>query len=627
MRSTLRFLGALVLGFALVAATVGLGLALLLGDDPELKGALLAALQARPGVPLFVAALFLAVLAVLLYPLFTGYLAAMRALGQEGDILLANPSHRVSLRGPWELQQLADLINRLAAEKELLARQVEEKVAEAKALVEAERERLASLLAYLPQGVVLLDARGLVLLYNPSAREFLGEGLGVGKSLFGLLDRVLLLHARATPGETYLLQGPKGPLQLQVEVLADQGLLLLLKATFQAGALGSEALHQLKNKVAGATAVVEILEREAEPGVKPLLELACANLAEIAKLVETLHPPPPGEIVARDFIRLLTARLEERLSVAPGAELAEEVAGWLVQVDTFALTEGLIATLADEEGLWLQGEGQGSLFRLSILFPQQAPEPSPLLREAVEAANGSLWREQGRLVLLLCARPAPLSPAPKGVAPRALVFDLTLFRVPQELEAAELTQLLYSALDLETTGLDPERDAIVAIGSVRIVGGRVLEQERYEALVKPARPIPQSATDIHGLTWEMLHDKPPLTEVLPTFQAFLQGTLLVAHNGAFDVAFLRREGLDPPPLLDTLLLAQLLFPDLKDYNLELLAERFGVPVIGRHTALGDALMTAEIFTRMLPLLQAKGFSRLGEVVSACRKLPLAKVTY
>mgnify|MGYP003477086141 FL=1 len=125
----------------------------------------------------------------------------------------------------------------------------------------------------------------------------------------------------------------------------------------------------------------------------------------------------------------------------------------------------------------------------------------------------------------------------------------------------------------------------------------------------------------------MLRDKPPLEAVLPAFRAFVQDTVLVAHNGAFDLAFLRRAGLDQPPLLDTLLLAQLLFPDLKDYRLEALAHRFGVPATGRHTALGDALMTAEVFVRMQPLLFERGLKRLWDVVEACRRLPLARLRY
>ena len=155
----------------------------------------------------------------------------------------------------------------------------------------------------------------------------------------------------------------------------------------------------------------------------------------------------------------------------------------------------------------------------------------------------------------------------------------------------------------------------------------MLHQEVYEALVDPGRPIPRASTEIHGLTWEMLKGKPRLAEVLPGFRAFLEDTVLLAHNGAFDMAFLKRVGIHQPPLVDTLLLSHLLFPDLEDHRLETLAERFGVPVLGRHTALGDALMTAEVFARMVPLLKERGYRTLGEVLQACARLPLARLKY
>lgn len=155
----------------------------------------------------------------------------------------------------------------------------------------------------------------------------------------------------------------------------------------------------------------------------------------------------------------------------------------------------------------------------------------------------------------------------------------------------------------------------------------MLRHEVFEALVDPGRPIPKASTEVHGLTWEMLKGKPKLQEVLPGFRLFLEDTVLLAHNGAFDMAFLERVGLHQPPLVDTLLLSYLLFPDLEDHRLETLAERFGVPVIGRHTALGDALMTAEVFAGMVPLLKAKGYRTLGEVLQACARLPLARLKY
>lgn len=629
MREALRFLGALLLGLLLVGGTVGLGLFLLLQGEEALARELSRVAREKLSLLLFVGGLFTLVLAALLHPLFLGYLAATRALGQEAEVLLANPAHRLPLRGPFELQALAGLINRLAAEKEALEGQVAARVAEAKALLERERETLSALIGHLPQGVVLANARGQVLLYNAPARQLLGEGLGAGKSLFGLLDRGLLVHALALPEERFLVQGRGGPLSLQVVPLPDEGgFLVLLEAAEEEGGLDEATLHRLKDKLAGLKALVEALEGEAPPSLRPLLGVARATAEELSALLQGLTPPPKAvEVLAGDLLALLAQALEREVGLSPGMALSEEARELLVRADTYALARGLAATLREEEEVFLQGRRTGGLLRLTLAFPHPAPAPHPSLQEALERAGGSLWHEGHHLHLLLPAREAPSLPLQEGPPPRAEVFDLSLLQVPEALEEAPLEGLLYTAFDLETTGLDPEKDAIIALGAVHLLGKKVLHQEVFEALVDPGRPIPEASTQVHGLTWEMLKGKPRLEEVLPAFRAFLEDTVLLAHNGAFDMAFLRRVGVDQPPLVDTLLLAHLLFPDLKDHRLETLAGRFGVPVLGRHTALGDALMTAEVFARMLPLLRERGHRTLGEVLAACARLPLARLRY
>jgi DNA polymerase III subunit epsilon len=627
VREVFRFLGALLLGLLLVGGVVGLALFLLLQDQEALARELLELARAKAPLLLFVAFLFALVLGALLHPLFLGYLAATRALGQEAEILLANPSHRLPLKGPLELQALGRLVQRLAEEKAALEKEVEARVQEAKALVERERAILSALIAHLPQGVVLANPRGQVVLYNPKAQELLGEGLGIGKSLFGLLDPGLLAHALRLPKERFLTQARGKNLLLQAVPLSE-GMGLILEAQKGEEGLDEATLHRLKDKLAGLKALAEILAQEAPPEVRPLAEKAQEAAQELAQLVQALKPPPQAaEVLAQDLLALLAETLEREAGVQPGLALEEEARWLLLRVDTYALGRGLAATLKEAEEVLLEGRALEGFLRLSLLFPHPAPDPHPLLKEAVEKAGGSLWREGNRLILLLPAVKAPSLPAPPGPPPRAEVFDLSLLQVSEALEEAPLEGLLYTAFDLETTGLDPKEDAIIALGAVHLLGSRVLRHEVYEALVDPGRPIPKTSTEVHGLTWEMLKGKPKLEEVLPAFRAFLEGSVLVAHNGAFDMAFLRKVGIDQPPLVDTLLLAHLLFPDLKDHRLERLAERFGVPVLGRHTALGDALMTAEVYARMIPLLKERGFRTLGQALRACERLPLARLKY
>jgi DNA polymerase-3 subunit epsilon len=81
------------------------------------------------------------------------------------------------------------------------------------------------------------------------------------------------------------------------------------------------------------------------------------------------------------------------------------------------------------------------------------------------------------------------------------------------------------------------------------------------------------------------------------------------------------------PVLDTLLLSALVHPQQASHRLEAIAERFGVPVLGRHTALGDAIVTAEVFVKLLPLLADKGIRTLGQALEAAQKTYYARVTY
>jgi DNA polymerase-3 subunit epsilon len=150
--------------------------------------------------------------------------------------------------------------------------------------------------------------------------------------------------------------------------------------------------------------------------------------------------------------------------------------------------------------------------------------------------------------------------------------------------------------------------------------------------VDPQRPIPAASIPIHGIVPAMVAGQPTIDQVLPAFRAFVQDTVLVAHNAAFDMRFLqlkeRQTGVVfDQPVLDTLLLSAVIHPSQDSHRLEAIAERFNVPVIGRHTAMGDAMVTAEIFLKLVPLLAEQGIHTLGQAREAAQKSYYARLKY
>jgi DNA polymerase-3 subunit epsilon len=277
---------------------------------------------------------------------------------------------------------------------------------------------------------------------------------------------------------------------------------------------------------------------------------------------------------------------------------------------------------------------------------QSGEGTSPLtVRDVLERHGGTLWFERARirqeaffrLLLPLAAEAAAMETAsvtPHDSRPEFYDFDLFAHQAAgHALAERPLTEITYTVFDTETTGLQPsEGDEIIQIGATRIVAGKLRRQECFEQLVDPQRPLSAAGIAVHGIEPAMLRGQPLIAAVLPTFHAFAQDTVLVAHNAAFDMRFLQLKEaatgvVFSQPVLDTLLLSAVVHPQQDSHRLEAIAERLGVTVLGRHTALGDAMVTAEVFVKLLPLLQAMGIHTLGQALEASRQTYLARVSY
>ena len=320
--------------------------------------------------------------------------------------------------------------------------------------------------------------------------------------------------------------------------------------------------------------------------------------------------------------RALGGQTDEKLAAVVGA--AAE--GLLVITDT-----GLISLVntAAKRALGREAVAVGT----SVYAALERDEMAALehrVRAARRAVEVAIPHVDGRLIPALMA---PLGahggfvislPHREPGAVNDVQHDLTLhdrppavLLVPGAEDDWPLEDLPALVLDSETTGLDVALARIVSLGAVRSHGWRLYPHANLDCVVNPGVPIPRQSTAVHGISDAMVAPAPAFPETWPRLRAMADGVVVVGHSIGFDLAILRHEcarrGLDwqTPPALDTALLYAALHPKETDVNLERLAERFGVEIEGRHTALGDALVTAEIWLALLPRLLDRGVATYG----------------
>lgn len=378
---------------------------------------------------------------------------------------------------------------------------------------------------------------------------------------------------------------------------------------------------------------------------------------------------PLEDMLGADLVAAALRRIEERCAVRTGT-LEVDASLWL-RVDSFALLQVLAYLahrLVDEfevRAVMLRLQAADGRAQLDLVWTGQAMNTETVMswesesmrvgerasalsvRDVMQRHGGEFWFERDRVrqqAFFRCLLPLAaaagdtelLNAAALRHDSRPEYYDFDLFQAGaghSELDARRLVDLSYTVFDTETTGLDPSAgDEIIQIGAARIVNGKLLRQESFEQLVDPQRSIPAAGIPIHGIRPEMVRGQPTIDRVLPAFHAYVGDTVLVAHNAAFDMRFLQLKeaavGLKfDQPVLDTLLLSAVVHPNQESHRLEAIAERLGITVIGRHTALGDALVTAEVWLKLLPLLAAMGIHTLRDARAAAQETYYARIKY
>jgi len=171
---------------------------------------------------------------------------------------------------------------------------------------------------------------------------------------------------------------------------------------------------------------------------------------------------------------------------------------------------------------------------------------------------------------------------------------------------------IYVSLDLETTGLNPERDAITEIGVVKFRDEQVLDT--WSSLINPQRSIPYNIQQLTGITQEEVDVAPSFPSVSGTLLSFIKDYPIVGHSVSFDLGFLKHQGISPGNRsIDTFELASILLPHVARYSLGKLAEVMNIRFPTRHRALEDALATKELFLALVEQASKLDMSVIQEI--------------
>ena len=177
----------------------------------------------------------------------------------------------------------------------------------------------------------------------------------------------------------------------------------------------------------------------------------------------------------------------------------------------------------------------------------------------------------------------------------------------------------FVVFDLETTGFSAEVDRIIEIGAVKIKNGEIVDN--FSKFVNPKIPIPFRIEKLTGIIDSMVMEAEPIEKILPEFLEFCGDAVMVAHNAGFDTSFIinnaERLGIKyDPTIMDTVLLAQFVIPNLHNYKLDTLCKHLAVSLENHHRAVDDAQATAYIYLKMVKMLEERDIFDLDKLNEA-----------
>ncbi len=541
------------------------------------------------------------------------------------------------------------------------------------------------LLELVPNGVVVCNLEHRILLYNRSAATLFRESpaLGLGRSMLDLVTREPLNHALeslelklktgrryavapfvcATKERARMLHARMALVQDPARGATGYALILEDISTRLEGGDARAQIHRaltrdIRGPLASLRAAAETLSTEpslSDEERRSFEQIIASESNRLSQQVETLaevadelteHEWPMAEIHSPDLVSCAARQVEQ----ARGIQLrASGDPAWLTG-DSHLLMATLVdltQAIAAREGVseiavkagkqkqrgFFELEWRGKPIPEGVLEEWLAKPlelaPDTTGKDALERHASEPWSRAGTDGAALLHIPLQSASAPEASAdgmtehPELYDFDLMYARsFTGDLGDRKLAEVAYVVFDTETTGLRPAAgDEIISIAGVRVTQGRVLASEAFECLVNPGRPIPKDSIRFHGITDDMVREKAPITAELPRFREFAGDAVLVAHNAAFDMKFIKlREsecGVEfDNPVIDTLLLSLLVDGPDEDHTLDGICDRLGVRIVDRHSALGDAMATAHVLVHLLERLAARNIYTFNDVMKA-----------
>jgi len=175
------------------------------------------------------------------------------------------------------------------------------------------------------------------------------------------------------------------------------------------------------------------------------------------------------------------------------------------------------------------------------------------------------------------------------------------------------------SLDIETTGLNSHRDAIIEIGAVKYDGNEIVG--KWQSLINPQRPIRPMITQLTGIDTKMVASAPQISAVIQEFADFVGDLPVIGHNISFDLSFLgNHHNFDTNPVIDTFEIAAVILPSAPRYSLASLVEELNLKNLSPHRAQEDADATLEVFLRLLEKARALPVHLIAEIVQSSKNI-------